>query len=338
MAFNSFPSIEQYRNVIREVSSHAAFKGKDEQGNPIYDYLVPKPTIKFHGTVKIHGRNSAIVLTPEGEIQTQSRTRMLSDTDDNAGFKEYIDSLPKEELLALFEPIPNHGSDRVVYGEWAGQGIQGGAAIGKVPKLFIMFAAKTADEWVDIGQIPELPEQRIFNIKFFQTFSIEIDFNNPQSYINQLVEFTQQVEQQCPVAKHFGVLGVGEGVVWTSADHRYQFKVKGDEHSNSKVKKLVAVDPEKLESITKFVDYSVTTNRLKQGIEILKERNLELTEKSTGDFLAWMVADVLREERDVIVASRLTDKDVKNAVAMKARNWYLTEISEGTQLFMRKNR
>jgi len=46
-----FPSIEQFRNVIRHVQTHARFVGKDENGDAIYDHSKPLPTLKFRGTV-----------------------------------------------------------------------------------------------------------------------------------------------------------------------------------------------------------------------------------------------------------------------------------------------
>ena len=36
-----FPSIEQFRNVIRHVQTHARFAGKDENGDAIYDVWFP---------------------------------------------------------------------------------------------------------------------------------------------------------------------------------------------------------------------------------------------------------------------------------------------------------
>ena len=50
-----------------------------------------------------------------------------------------------------------------------------------------------------------------------------------------------------PVGKHFGNLGVGEGIVFTYLDeigNKYRFKSKGLKHSNSKVKTLASVNTE----------------------------------------------------------------------------------------------
>lgn len=56
-----YPSIEQFRNVIKTVRFNHDFQGKDENGNPIYQHKENYPTLKFQGTVKLHGTNAAIV-------------------------------------------------------------------------------------------------------------------------------------------------------------------------------------------------------------------------------------------------------------------------------------
>ena len=55
-----FPKIEQYRNVVSAINRSYSYVGLDENGDAIYDQLKPKPTIKFKGTVKLHGTNAGI--------------------------------------------------------------------------------------------------------------------------------------------------------------------------------------------------------------------------------------------------------------------------------------
>ena len=128
-----------------------------------------------------------------------------------------------------------------------------------------------------------LPSERIsnkmsgiHNINSFETFNLEIDFTKPEEAQNKLIEITNYVEKECPVAREFNVKGLGEGVVWTGMfkDSVYRFKVKGEKHSISKVKKLAPVDTEKINSIKEFVIYAVTDNRLVQAQnEILSIEN-----------------------------------------------------------------
>lgn len=50
-----YPSIGQFRNVIRHVQQQTRFVGKDADGNAIYDQSKSLPTLGFYGTVKLHG-------------------------------------------------------------------------------------------------------------------------------------------------------------------------------------------------------------------------------------------------------------------------------------------
>lgn len=111
---------------------------------------------------------------------------------------------------------------------------------------------------------------------------------------------------------------------------QYSFKSKGEKHSVSKVKVIANVDIEKINKIKDFVDYSVTENRLNQGIEYLKEMNKELDISSMGDFLRWLANDVLKEEQDVISENGL-DNDLKaimKSVSSKGRKWFMDKIDE----------
>ncbi len=72
-----FPSIEQFRTVVSNVNRHFNFVGLDENGEAIYDPTLPKPTITFKGTVKIHGTNAA-VSGNFGGIWAQSRENIIT--------------------------------------------------------------------------------------------------------------------------------------------------------------------------------------------------------------------------------------------------------------------
>ncbi len=50
-----FPSIEQFRNVVRNVEHRSSYVGMDDNGDAIYNKLLPNPTLVFEGTVKLHG-------------------------------------------------------------------------------------------------------------------------------------------------------------------------------------------------------------------------------------------------------------------------------------------
>lgn len=318
-----FPSIEQFRHVIREVQLMHDYQGKDETNNPIYQHLTPYPVIDFAATVKLHGTNAAIVKYKSGEVQFQSRENVLSLQKDNA---QFMLNMMGKNLDFLFDGI-EFDDYIAVYGEWCGQGIQKGVAISELPKMFVIFGWRIDGEWVDNIERFD-PDQKIYDIRQFPTYQISIDFNQPEMIQAHLTELTNEVENECPVGKYFGVSGVGEGIVFSANYNgkRLTFKSKGEKHSVSKGKTLNSIDVELLENLNEFVNYAVTENRLKQGIDKLKEMQLPITEKSTGDFLRWVANDILKEETDTIVRNGLDVKKLNPLISKVARQWYFNNL------------
>lgn len=314
-----FPSIEQYRNTIREVKSNHDYQGKDELEQPIYQHLSPYPVLDFVGTVKLHGTNSSVVKYKD-KVEFQSRERVLSLQQDNY---QFMLSMSNKNLNFLFENI-EFNEYIAVFGEWVGQGIQSGVAVSNLPKTFVIFAYKVDDIWLNIQRSDF--SQNIYHIENFPTWNLEIDFNSPESVQNRLVELTEEVEKECPVGKHFGFSGIGEGIVWTTSDRRYSFKIKGEKHSATKVKTLAAIDTELIKSMNEFVDNVLTESRLKQGIEKLKEMGLEVSQKSTGDYLRWIIGDVIKEEQDTIIANQFDIKKLNPMLSNKARVWFFNNF------------
>ncbi len=318
-----FPSIEQFRNVIKEVRSRHDYKGKDEEGTSIYKHTENYPIKKFIGTVKLHGTNAGIVKYSDGNLQFQSRERVLTLESDNAGF---MTEISKVNLDFLFENF-KFNEYCAIYGEWCGGNIQKGVAINGLPKMFVIFAINIDDQWIEVPKDLFDIKNNIYNIFQFTTYEVDIDFNNPELIQNELIDMTLSVEESCPVGKHFGNNGIGEGIVFTCiTDLDLRFKSKGEKHSVSKVKKLNPINTEIINSVNEFVESTVTENRLQQGITYFKENNIEIDSKNTGQFLSWVVKDVLKEESDTIANNGLDEKMIKNSVVNKARVWFLNNV------------
>jgi hypothetical protein len=353
----TFPKIRQFRDVIREVKARATYVGRDEDGMPIYNSDAVLPTLFFMGTVKLHGTNSSVVIKPDGIIQAQSRKRVLTIDSDNFGFARFVHEevghkvwLEIAEYIKEVYPNVEFESDDslVVYGEWCGGGIQKGVALSELDKMFVVFglriirggeeAEDDEREWIDgstpVSSIPfEMFDERIRHIHGFPGFSMFINFEKPGENVNQMVEWTNGVESECPVGKHFGVSGTGEGIVWRCytpgyTSSRFWFKVKGEKHSVSKVKTLAPIDTEKMASLEEFVERTVTEQRLLQGVDHLREMGKELSRKSTGDFLRWVFNDIADEESDTMEASCLTQKDIGKPISTKARRWFFAYLDK----------
>ncbi len=336
----SYPSIAQFRNLVGDIRAKAQYVGKDEEGKPIFDKNQSLPTITLEGTVKLHGANCSIVLDREGNLYSQSRNNVLSLESDFMGFnifvmqnKEYFRSLLAEHLgNPLIEAV-------VVYGEWCGANVQRGVALCELPKMFVAFDIRVVNEeltegkgWLAAEALDKFrnDELRVFNTNMFQRWTMQIDIADPMQAQNQLIEITTAVEQCCPVGKHFGVEGVGEGVVWSAwyQDRKYAMKVKGEKHSSTKVKKLAQVDTEKLKSIDEFVNYAFTENRLNQGIEWMKENHIELEMKNISQFIKWVFGDIVKEESDTLINNGLTTKDIANKGNHVIRQWYTNKVNQ----------
>jgi hypothetical protein len=340
--FIRFPKIGQFRQVIKAVVDSARYFGNDENGDPIFDATKTIPTLTFEGTVKLHGTNAGVSVNKEGEIWAQSRENIIDIKNDNAGFAFFVES-NKDIFKELLMSIDMKDADFVtIFGEWCGGSIQKGVAINGLDKMFVVFAVKLSyidieranfylksDMFKDIKSV----DNKIYNTLDFKKIVIEIDFNNPAMVQNKMIEITTEIENECPVGKAFGKIGIGEGVVYKHYKEDgsvLQFKVKGGKHAgSSKVKKLQIVDTEKLESINEFVDYVVTEERLNQGIEkVFTMNNIDMDIKKMGEYLRWIMSDVVAEEMDTMKDNKLEPKDVGKFVSNRARNWFLKKWNE----------
>ena len=334
--FISYPKIGQFKNVIRHVVDSCRYAGKDDNGDAIFDPTIIPPTLKFKGSVKLHGTNAGVSINREGEIWAQSRTSIITSESDNAGFAFFVES-NVELFRELFSTLSFEDADFItIFGEWCGGNIQKGVAINGLDKMFVVFATKLSyiDEersnwYLTDEKYSHLSsnEDRIYNINDFETYEIEIDFSDPARSQNEIIELTMEIEKECPIGKKFGNIGIGEGVVFKHVEENgsiIQFKSKGKKHSSSKVKTLAPIDTEKMASIDEFVEYSVTENRLNQAIEqVFTINNEEIDIKKMGQFLKWVSSDIITEEKDTMKESGLEPRDIGKHLSNKARKWFL---------------
>lgn len=337
-----FPKIEQFRNVVAAINRQYSFVELDEHGDAVYDQTLPKPKITFSGTVKLHGTNAGVSYTDKHGVWTQSRNGAfkLSQIDSHMGFTQMVAS--NEEMfktwfkkIAVENDIDTSKLCISIFGEWAGKGIQKNVSISDLPKAFYIFGVKVSNPddpefnsyWVDHKFIAS-PEDKIYNVCDFPNWELEIDFNNPALVQNKLIEITNQVEEECPIAAELGVKGLGEGVVWscTYQGVNHRFKVKGEKHSVSKVKKLAPVDIEKLNSIQAFVDYAVTRPRFEQALSEVFSSPEEYDVKKTGDLMRWFANDIMAEELDVLKGNNLEWNEVAKYVSTAARQMFFKEL------------
>ncbi len=346
MKLKKYHKIPQFNSVVRSVSENSSYIGKKKSGEPIYDSTRPKPKIKFKGSVKLHGTNAGIHYDVESnEIKTFKRNGWCRQ-DGHYGFPQYVENY-KNEFKELFDSVSfyycKYGpapKEIIIHGEWAGKGVQKGVAISELDKAFYIFDIKIIDaddnesymDLDDINQtvfihndVHEIPRCHVIDLITF-TKEIIIDFENPLLSVPELERLTLEVEECCPVARQFGVEGIGEGIVWTGyspTGDRYIFKVKGQKHSVTKTKTLAPVDLEKLNSVNEFVDYCVTENRVRQGMEFTQAIDM----KGTEDLIRWVINDIRDEETNTLNANGLTMKDVARALSKRIVQVFKKELN-----------
>jgi len=342
--FISFTDIKQFRNIIRDVQLSAQYLGVDENDVALFDRTRPAPTITFNGTVKLHGTNAGVAFNSTHDMWVQSRKNIITPEKDNAGFAFFVNtnaSVFQSFDLNMRLTNPELVDKTIVYfGEWCGGSIQKGVAINGLDKMFVIFAVKIVDEtdkennyYLKEGVFRHLSDKNanIYNSNDFARYQINIDFENPGFAQEHMREFVELVEAECPVGNAFGKQGIGEGIVWIGwdDDKRYVFKTKGEKHSSSKVKTVAKVDIEKLASINEFVEYVVTSNRLNQAIEQVFTVNDETADvKKTGDFIRWVVKDVMKEELDTMAGNGLEPKEVNGSISKKTQRWFMNYLDE----------
>lgn len=335
-----FPSIKQYREIVTKVVKHYTFVGLDENEDSIYDDNLPKPTLTFKGTVKLHGTNASVAYNETDGMWTQSRTDIISIGHDNAGFASFHHS--KKEIFQEFfntiktkYNIDTKENSIVIYGEWAGKGIQKGVGINNLPKSFFIFGVKIRPHneeipsyWLDHDYLRS-GDDNIFNINDYETYSITIDFNKPEESQELLLSITDKVEEECPVSKSFGFSGIGEGVVWSTIDngHSYRFKVKGEKHSKVKTKVIREVDDIEEQKKLSVAEKVTPSWRLDQGLtETFNLLNGGVLERSgIGRYIKWIINDVIKEDMDIIIGNGFEIKQVSGYISEIARDYYFEQ-------------
>lgn len=314
-------SVELLHNVVRTLDHLSGL------GHPL-------PVVEYRAKVKLHGTNCAVQITDRGVV-AQSRTSLLEPQADYKGFATWVRAHD-----AYFSALPR---GLVVFGEWCGPGVEKGMAISQArSKVFAVFAIRRGDRSID--QPDELHDilgtagapDSLFVLPW-EGAAVTIDFGaraDMERIVAELNDRVAEVEREDPWVKRvLGISGLGEGLVFypvavdgapPSAElvERLMFKAKGEKHRTAGTRTAVQVDASVVASVEEFVALMVTDARLRQG---LTEACGGVREpRSTGAFLAWVVADVRKESAAELEASGLSWGQVEKAVQARARAWFLT--------------
>lgn len=267
-----YSKIGQLSSLVKNIVHSRQFVGLNEAGEPIFDKNKILGTVDLVGTVKLHGTNGGVRQNRvTKEITFQSRENVITPLKDNAGFAFYMDSI-KEDLNSLFERITSEIAvknpelveklsthDILIFGEWAGMGIQSNVAISTLPKSFYIFdicltsvgtdsvesveveessddddstdpnAENTADSvylpMENYGNI-SIEDKKIYNLwngERFPSYKITMDLENPKLVQNDIIAITETVEECCPVGKYFFDKIKGIKAVQSESDGKIKF-------------------------------------------------------------------------------------------------------------------
>lgn len=346
-----YPSIEQFRTVIKNVQHAAQYVRYDAATNEtVMNSDAKMPVVKAIATEKIHGTNASVCFSNPDGFWVQRREGFCTIESDNAACAFY--ALQNEatwvniiQLLAKEHNVDLNTNIITVYYEWCGGNIQKKSAVSGLDKLAVIFryfkvspldhSEAISSSWYETnveGQWVDAKEARIFNISNFPTYEFDIDFNQPLLSQNKMIDLVENViEPNSPVGRQLGIEGnIGEGVVvsFLYKDVLYQFKVKGEKHSSSKVKVLKPVDDEKIQKIQNIAEQVAPAWRLEQMFALAND-TLNGGTPSTehlGKFMKALNQDIIKEESDILANAGLEPKEVLSVVSRIARQWYFEEL------------
>lgn len=345
-----YPSIDQFRHVVENVTHRATYIGQSAEDKPMYDESKLKPVLVFNGTTKLHGTNSGVAFDlVAGTTEAQSKERILTVSADNHGFCAWTQSVAGRADLAYLRASVHGAIDFApaasihIFGEWCGLAVNGKTAIGQLPTRFVVFGALITlldgtENWLDLPLIAPIWHQLVgestTNVNLicdYKQWSVAVDFNDPGAVLDFLEQLTIEVEIECPVASALGLNGMGEGIVWECQDPvfgRQVFKTKGEKHKGTKGARLVTIAPEILESRDAFCDAVLTESRLEQGFDFIMEQHGKVTLDRMGEFLMWVGMDVMKEESDTLKVSGLDRKIAMGGVNSRAKAWVLPRLAK----------
>lgn len=115
---------------------------------------------------------------------------------------------------------------------------------------------------------------------------------------------------------------------WAQSLGVLSFKVKGTAHSVTNGTQLAPIATETFSSVEDFVEYACTENRMDQGLDYLREIQLEVDGENLDTFLEWLAADIKKEETNTIKNSHLNPRDVSAGITKKGTAWFQRQLTQ----------
>lgn len=353
MSFLAWPEIGNFHNLRKYLKQYP-------------ESLEGYGKVRYLTKVKLDGTNAAVIISPNAstnpvaapraEVLAQSRTKIITPSDDNMGFARWVKSQEDAwSRLALDD------REVIVFGEWAGSGIQKNVAVSQISKkIFAVFCvllrSPDTGEIVSVKTDPREIESFVFDVpnvyilpwfkksdEHGEIFTTTINWlgnaEELQPELDRINAAVLEVEECDPWVKtNFQVEGVGEGLVFYPIGNAVEawdkfsgwlFKAKGEKHKTVKQSAPAQANPEIANSVKEFADLVLTEARLEQGAQAVKNSSVAdaplYDMSNVGRFLTWVLTDVKKETTAELEASKLTWEQVTKAITNQARQWYLAK-------------
>jgi hypothetical protein len=282
--------------------------------------------INFRSKIKLHGTNAGIRIV-DGEAFYQKRTADVTPLRDNAGFASFAYTVTWKT-----------DKDIIIYGEWAGPGVQKSDAVASIPnKMFFVFGVRDGDFMItepdDIEKyLPD--DNRIRVVPWFdEPTKVSLDdVASARTFAELLDTRVQAIGNEDPYIKElFDVSGVGEGLVvspYFEGDpvdidiyNTYIFKVKSEAHLVQKTQSPNAsLYIEIPGSVKDFCDQFVTDNRCQQMVNEHLDGSYAIQGIST--FLKELSLDILKESKNEFAELGVDWKMVSKEMSKRSVTWF----------------
>ncbi len=325
--FLKFPKVGNFGNTVTQMKDGS-----------VADKVV------YGGKVKLHGTNGAVRIY-NGRVTAQKRNSDIAAQYDGFKFAEWVASTANAWASKNASIVDDAV---VVFGEWAGRGIQGGSedAVEQVePRQFFVFGVMTGGKYLaepsTISRyVPDIPRVHVIPWLLDPTDSkTTVHFSRGStlaSFAEHVNETVEQVDAEDPyIYSLFGIKGRGEGVVmvpvsvdggdvaWSQLSSLI-FKAKSARHRSRRTKRPpCTVKEPPPEGIDDFVEQFVTDARCAQGVHEACDGVLEKSRLNA--FYQWVRDDVRDESEAEVRAMNVEWKVVSKHVSKAAVRWFLRE-------------
>ena len=96
---------------------------------------------------------------------------------------------------------------------------------------------------------------------------------------------------------------------------------------------VISIDFEKPEvfqnKMVKITEAVETEARLEQGLDnLVREQLLPFEMSSMGNFIRWVISDIMKEEQDTIVLNQFEIKKLNPLISKVCREWYIQKFNQ----------